>query len=85
MSYRIEQQTARQIVKTVKDVSGCDINFILPDGTVLASTDLSRIGSYHEIGHRGRQRISRSLRGSLIPERNPALISPFSTEESSSP
>lgn len=52
MSYRIEQQTARQIVKTVKDVSGCDINFILPDGTVLASTDLSRIGSYHEIGHR---------------------------------
>lgn len=52
MPYRIDQRTARQIVKTVKDVSGCDINFILPDGTVLASTDPARIGSYHEIGHR---------------------------------
>jgi carbohydrate diacid regulator len=51
MSNEISQETAQQIVNAVKDVCGYDINYILPDGTVQASTDPSRIGNYHEAGH----------------------------------
>ncbi|MGI6117202.1 MAG: CdaR family transcriptional regulator [Bilifractor sp.] len=52
MAQKITQDTAEQIVNTVRDVSGCHINFIDPDGTIVASTDKSRIGQYHEIGRR---------------------------------
>lgn len=48
----IDQKTAQQIVETVKDVCGCNVNFILPTGKILASTDPDRVGDYHEIGHR---------------------------------
>lgn len=48
----ISAATAEQIVRTVRDISGRDINFISPDGTIIASTDKSRVGTYHEIGHR---------------------------------
>lgn len=51
MSFQLNQTTARQIVETVKNVCGKDINFIRPDGIIFASTDESRIGDYHEIGH----------------------------------
>lgn len=50
MKQNISQKTAQQIADTVKDVCGYDINFILPDGTILASTNPDRIGTYHEIG-----------------------------------
>lgn len=46
----ISRKTAQQIVDTVKDVCGYDINFIRPDGSILASTNPDRIGTYHEIG-----------------------------------
>ena len=43
---------AQQIVDTVKDVCGHDINFIHADGTIFASTNPSRIGAFHEAGRR---------------------------------
>ncbi|MCC6094604.1 MAG: hypothetical protein LIV24_06235 [Eubacterium sp.] len=35
----ISERTARQIVDTVKDVCGYNINFIRSDGIILASTN----------------------------------------------
>ena len=52
----IHKKTAQQIVDTVKDVCGFDINFIDSRGLVLASTDPARIGTVHE---GGRQVIAR--------------------------
>ena len=52
----IHKKTAQQIVDTVKDVCGFDINFIDSRGLVLASTDPARIGMVHE---GGRQVIAR--------------------------
>lgn len=46
----IQQKTAQQIVDTVKDVCGYDINYIDSRGIILASTNPSRIGSLHEGG-----------------------------------
>ncbi|MGN0256610.1 MAG: CdaR family transcriptional regulator [Chordicoccus sp.] len=51
----ISERTARQIVDTVKDVCGYNINFIRPDGMILASTNPERVGTYHEIGHKAAQ------------------------------
>lgn len=48
----IRQRTARQIVDAVSDVCGQNINFIDADGTIIASTDAARVGSFHEIGRR---------------------------------
>ncbi len=48
---KISMQTAQEIVDTVKDVSGYNINFIDKNGTIVASTDVARIGTFHEIGH----------------------------------
>lgn len=50
MAHRIRKQTAQLIVETVKEVCGQDVNFISNKGIILASTDLSRVGDYHEIG-----------------------------------
>lgn len=52
MANTISQRTAQEIVKTVKDVCGYDINFIRPDGIIDASTDPGRIGTFHEIGYK---------------------------------
>lgn len=46
----ISRKTAQQIVDTVKDICGYDINFINEKGAVFASTDPSRIGTFHEGG-----------------------------------
>lgn len=54
MANTISQRTAQEIVKTVKDVCGYDINFIRPDGIIDASTDPGRIGTFHEIGYNPR-------------------------------
>lgn len=48
----ISKKTAQQIVDTVKDVCGHDVNFIQPDGIIRVSTNPERVGTYHEIGHR---------------------------------
>ena len=50
MKRQIRRNVAQQIVETVKDVSGHDINFIDQDGIIFASTDSSRVGTFHEIG-----------------------------------
>lgn len=50
MKTAIRQDTARKIVETVSDVCSHNINFIRPDGTILASTDASRENTFHEIG-----------------------------------
>lgn len=48
----INKTTAQQIVDTVKDVCGHDINFINEKGLILASTNPSRIGTFHEGGQK---------------------------------
>lgn len=50
MAEQLDQRTAQQIVDTVKEVCGHNINFIRPDGIITASTDPERVGTYHEIG-----------------------------------
>ena len=50
MALTIKQNLAQQIVETVKDVCSHDINFINPKGIIFASTNLKRIGDFHEIG-----------------------------------
>lgn len=52
MTSSITQPLAQQIVSTVKDVCGQDINFIDQSGIIFASTDQKRIGTYHEIGYK---------------------------------
>lgn len=52
MTTSIDQSLAQQIVNTVKDVCGQDINFINLNGIIFASTDEKRIGTYHEIGQK---------------------------------
>ena len=46
----ISSKTAQQIVDTVKEFCGYDINFINEKGMILASTDTLRIGTFHEGG-----------------------------------
>ncbi len=50
MHQKISKKTAQQIVETVKDICGHDINYIDLNGNIYASTDKSRIGKFHEIG-----------------------------------
>lgn len=50
MTY-INQQIAQEIVDTIKDISGRNINFINKNGMIIASTNTSRINTFHEIGH----------------------------------
>ena len=47
----MKQELAQQIVETVKETCGYDINYITERGIVMASTDPTRIGTYHEVGH----------------------------------
>ena len=52
MITRISNNLAQQIVNTIKDVCSYDINFINPSGIIIASTNASRIGTFHEIGRK---------------------------------
>ncbi|WP_342047686.1 CdaR family transcriptional regulator [Bacillus sp. OTU530] len=47
-NFRISHSLAQTIVDAAKEVVGKDINFIQLDGKIIASTDPSRIGSFHE-------------------------------------
>ena len=47
----IDRETAQYIVDTVKSVCGKDINYIDARGIIIASTDHSRVDSFHEIGY----------------------------------
>ncbi len=46
----VSKALAQQIVNTVHDICGRDINFINKKGIIFASTDECRIGTFHEIG-----------------------------------
>lgn len=46
----ISRKTAQQIVDTVKEICGYNINFINSSGIIIASTDPARIGTFHEGG-----------------------------------
>lgn len=48
----IPKQLAQQIVESVKDVCEKDINYIMPSGIILASTNTERIGEFHELGQK---------------------------------
>lgn len=50
MAVFLNQNTAQQIVDTIKDICEHNINFIDTNGRIFASTNASRIGSLHEIG-----------------------------------
>ena len=50
MGNKIDKNIAQQIVDTVKDVCGQDVNFIDENGIIYASTNRARIGDFHEIG-----------------------------------
>lgn len=52
MITHISHTLAQQIVNTIKDVCSYDINFINPSGTIIASTNSTRIGTFHEIGRK---------------------------------
>lgn len=51
MITKINSILGQQIVNTIKDVCSHDINFIDPSGTIIASTNETRIGQFHEAGH----------------------------------
>ena len=44
----ISKRQAEDIIKNLKSVIQEDINFINPNGTIVASSDESRVGSFHE-------------------------------------
>lgn len=48
----ISRHLADQIVHAVFEVCGYNVNFIDCDGYIYASTDSTRIGTYHEIGRK---------------------------------
>lgn len=50
MTNFIDKNLAKQIVYTVNEVCDRDVNFISPEGIILASTDESRVDSFHEVG-----------------------------------
>lgn len=52
MIHTIDEALALQVVNTVKDVCGQDINFIDQSGIIFASTNPKRVGTFHEIGHK---------------------------------
>lgn len=47
----INEAVASQIVDAIRQVVDKDINFINKDGVIIASTDKSRIGTFHEAGY----------------------------------
>lgn len=48
VTMEISKRQAEDIIKNLKSVIKEDINFISPEGVIVASSDESRVGSYHE-------------------------------------
>ncbi len=55
MSYPISRPLASQIVDAVSDVCEKNINFITPDGEIIAERRFQPDRNYHEIGRRAAQ------------------------------
>ncbi|WP_181833165.1 CdaR family transcriptional regulator [Bacillus taeanensis] len=47
-TFQISDSLAQTIVEAAKEVIGKDINFINLDGKIIASTNVERLGTYHE-------------------------------------
>lgn len=47
---RVSKELAQKIVNSMKEIILQDINFIDLEGIIIASTDSSRIGTYHDAG-----------------------------------
>ena len=52
---KLDKSLAFQVVNTIKDTCGQDINFIDKQGMIFASTNTDRIGTFHAIGHKAAQ------------------------------
>ena len=52
---KLDKSLAFQVVNTIKDTCGQDINFIDKQGMIFASTNVDRIGTFHAIGHKAAQ------------------------------
>ena len=52
---KLDKSLAFQVVNTIKDTCGQDINFIDKQGMIFASTNADRIGTFHAIGHKAAQ------------------------------
>ena len=52
---KLDKSLAFQVVNTIKDTCGQDINFIDKQGMIFASTNADRIGTFHTIGHKAAQ------------------------------
>ena len=48
--FKINKLLANKIVEAVHEVCNCQINFIDQRGTIIASTDASRLNEFHEAG-----------------------------------
>ncbi|MBD9017191.1 MAG: sugar diacid utilization regulator SdaR, partial [Coprococcus comes] len=46
---KLDKSLAFQVVNTIKDTCGQDINFIDKQGMIFASTNADRIGTFHAI------------------------------------
>ena len=56
MTPYITRSLAQQIVETVRDLCGQNVNFIERSGRIFASTDESRIGTFHEVGKKAAEK-----------------------------
>lgn len=63
--FKIDRTLAAQVVNTVKDVCGRDVNFINQSGIIFASTDPERIGTFHEIAIRRLLQVKRLRYGPM--------------------
>lgn len=52
---KLDKSLAQQVVSTIKDTCGQDINFIDQHGNIFASTNSGRIGTFHTIGYQAAQ------------------------------
>ena len=69
MTPYITRALAQQIVDTVRDLCGQNVNFIDCSGTIFASTDATRIGTFHEIGQQTAERGVKQQHSSILQER----------------
>lgn len=74
---------AQKIVDAVHEVTSCPINFIDPTGIILASTNESRIGEFHEAGYDA----IKKLEPTIVDQKNiykgslPGVNYPISVEQ----
>ena len=73
---KLDKSLAFQVVNTIKDTCGQDINFIDKQGMIFASTNADRIGTFHAIGHKPprQNRQSKFFQMMIFPEHKKGSI-----------